>query len=159
MAYPTEPTKNTIFDRVVDVLGDIAEGDNYFYTPGAVQGKATHWKERMADYSVAAIFAGTEEAPRHFGGHRVEEIFTIVVEGAIRDASGETQKALARAIRDIRRAIFADMETGLAGSLGTLCQGCRLGPWVSSPGEGTMEGFGVFNQEFKFTASGDIEDL
>ncbi len=159
MSIPTDPKKVTIHARAVTVLEGIFQGDDYFYTPGNVQGKATLWKKRMADYELAVIFAGAEEAPTHHSGHRLEETFTLVIGGAIRDHDGETQKALARALRDIRKAVFADMDAGTTGSLGALAIRCQLGPWRSELGEGPLEGFGRFEQEFKFTVSGDIEDL
>lgn len=159
MSYPTEPKKVTIHDRFVEVLEGIAEGDEYFYTPGKVQGKATHWKEKLADYELEVVFAGAEDPPTHFAGLVIEEVFTVIVSGAIRDRDGECQKALARALRDIRKAVLADTVSGASGSLGTLVLRTRLGAWSAEPGTGVFEGFGRFEQEFKITAKGDIEEL
>lgn len=159
MGYPTEPKKVTIHDRLVAVLAEIVEGDDYFYTPDAVQGKATPWQEKLADYTLEVFFGGAEEPPMHFSGQVIEEVFTVVIEGAIRDRDGECQKALARALRDVRKAVLADMVAGTSGCLGAYALRTRLGAWDSAPGEGVFEGRGRFRQEFKITVSGDISSL
>ena len=159
MSYPTEPKKLSVIERVIAVLNDIVEGDDYFYTPGDVQGKKTHWMKQLADLSYAAIFAGAEDAPVHHAGYNVEETFSIVVIGDIKNNDGELQKMIPRCLRDVRSALFADMAVGTAGTLGILCRGLQLGPWTSGVGQGPSENQGHFEQQFMFTISGDIKDL
>jgi len=159
MTWPTEPKKLSIHSRVVEVLGRISDDGSFFYTPGQVQGKETHWKEKLSDYQLSAYFAGAEEAPIHYPGTVVRETFTIVVQGWIRSPDDELQNAISRALRDVRKALFDDMGEGSADCLGAFTLLLQLGPWQSSPGEGSMEGFGYFRQEFKFSISGDISSL
>ncbi len=156
MPYPTEPKKVRIHDRIVAVLDEIVAGDVYFYTPANVQGKPTM---RLADYSLEVLFAGAEEPPVRQAGLVVQETFTVIVDGHIRDRDGETQKALARALRDVRTAILEDGLSSAAGSLQSLVISIQLGAWSSWRGEGTFEGLGNFSQEFKITVNGDIKDL
>ena len=157
MSYPIDPKSIQVRDRVVEVLGDIVEGDDFFKTPGAVCDNWKHWKE-VDTFPTYEVWFGPGEPLLNRAGLMAEETFTFIVHGRIRndeDAPGEVRKC----IRDVRKALMDDRVSGVSDSLGELCLMLKIGRTETDNGQESASGFGWFNQEFLCTVSGAIEDL
>lgn len=167
MSYPENPKSILVRNRIVAVLRDIAAGDDFFYTPGIVYDNFKSWKEREA-FPAYMVFFGAGGEWQEYQGLQAAETFTVIVHGDFKDDDAPT--AVRRGIRDVRKAIMDDM-TQLSTvesdgdddeddwALGRLCDRLTLGPTETDNGAGAQVGVGWFNQEFKVTISGYIENL
>jgi len=157
MSYPTDPKSVRVRDRVIAVLKDIVEGDDFFFTPGAVYENRTTWKE-VESYPAYIVWFGSGGEWKEYQGLQAAETFTLVVHGEFKDAD-DAPASVRKGIRDVRKALMDDMATGGEDSLAELVDHLTLGATSTDNGTGTMIGVGYFDQEFLVTISGKIEDL
>ena len=151
MSYPTDPLSVQVRARVLEVLGDIVEGDDYFATPGVVYDNYKNWKEREAFPAYEVIFGSGGAWEEQIGDH-ASETFTLVVHGSIAD-NEDPPSAIRKLIRDVRKAILNDT------TLGTLASRITLGETRTDNGAGALTGGGWFDQDFAVTIHGQIEEL
>jgi hypothetical protein len=154
---PTDnPLRLQVIDRVVEVLRNIEQGDDYYASTGEVFKKFQHWEDCQGfpAYMVFADSGGTIEGDM---GGRYRQTFVLNVKGYVRD-SEDTVAALERALADVRHAIDADTLPGAgAGSLGSLgaLVFFREGPTTDN-GYLSIEGYGFFEQKIEVEISGEF---
>lgn len=153
----TDPKRLQIINRIVTVLGAIAAGANYHYTPRQV---AKGFVSEPRGFPVYEVVTGPGGDIRDHSDFQAEETFTVSVLGTVQDAQDVATK-LERALKDVRRAISRDLrpEAG-AGSLRTLAD------WAGFDGQADVnydfDGkgfFAAFSQRIKFTLSGELGEI
>lgn len=159
---PSDPLRLKVINRLVDVLKNIEEGTDYFYTPHKVA------KGFIAEPPGYPIYMVTSESIQGAGGGTLEmhsdgqwdETYYIAISGIVQDA-GDVVTPLERAIRDVRKAIDTDFRSGApAGSLLTLATSLVFDdpPTIEYGFEGTGF-FGYFSQRLKITVSGEFGEI
>ncbi len=155
----TDPLRLQIINRIVAVLQAITAGATYWYTPGAVNKRFTHWSEckSFPTYSVSTASGGKVELSGAAGDDsEYTEDFYVSIKGVVKD-SVDTVTRLERALADVRKAIDADSRSGAAGTLGALGVETRI---EESPetddGYLSLEGFGFFDQKVRVSIAGNI---
>lgn len=140
----TAPKRLQIIDRVIAVLKTIVNGADYFYTPYDVAKRFCHWTEPVG-YPYYMVFAGSGGKIENNTGV-YEEDWYITIKGYVKDDL-DTTTVMERCLRDIRKAINADMESGSAGSLAALNAVVLFEePAMTDDGYLSAEGFGFFDQ-------------
>jgi hypothetical protein len=159
MTAPAAPLRLQVIDRIVEVLKGIVSGDTFFYTPGSVNKRFTHWAEckSFPTYSVSAASGGTVVLSGAAGDDsEYTEDFFVSVKGVVKD-SVDTVTKVERCLADVRKAIDADSRSGVAGTLGVLAVETRI---EESPetddGYLSLEGFGFFDQKVRVSIAGAI---
>lgn len=157
MSAPAIPKRLQVIDRIVEVLKGIETGSVYFYTPGSVNKRFTHWAECKAfpTYSVSAA-SGGEVALSGAAGDDSEytEDFFVSVKGIIKDSEDTTTK-IELCLSDVRKAIDADSRSGAVGSLGVLAVETRIEASAETDdGYLAVEGYGFFDQRVRVSIAG-----
>lgn len=154
MSYPTDPKSVRVRERIIAVLRDIVEGDDYFYTPGVVYDNYKNWKEREA-FPAYQVYFGSGGEWKSYGGLSAEETFSVIVYGEFKERD-EAPRAVRCGLRDVRKAV---MDDAAATSLDGTALRVTLGLAETDEGKGALVGSGWFTQEFLITIAGAIEDL
>jgi len=158
---PTAPLSLRIIERIITVLKAIVAGDDYFYTPYAVEKKFVHWEEASvkADKPLYMVFRDSGGRTEFAGTDLYDEHWFINIKGYVKHNS-DTVTPLERAIRDIQKAINDDSKSGAAGSLGALgVQTTFEEPPTTDNGYLSSQGFGYFEQRVKVISTGDFGEL
>ena len=168
MPPSVNPLRQQVIDRIATKLGTITAGADYWYTPGQVTKKFVHWAEAQllsADHPVYSV-CNDSGGDLHLSGAQgvnseFDEVFYLNVKGIIA-AVEDTSTVLARALRDVRKAIDDDWVTQTTGALGTL-DGVQRVEIVDGAetdnGYLSVENKGFFEQRIKVTLCGKYQDL
>jgi len=141
-----------IIDRIVEVLRSIQEGDDYFYSPREVDKGFIAEPKGYPAYMVTSESGGTVEM---YSDSNFRETFYVAVRGIVAD-QGDVVTPLEHCIRDVRKAIDADMASG--GGAGSLVTLATLVTFDTPPEiEYGMEGngfLGFFTQRIQIQVDG-----
>lgn len=159
---PEDPKRKKVADRFVTILGSIAAGNDYFFTPMEV---AKHYifPEEAACVQNRPVYSVYPEGSS--GSFFVEtggvydEKYPLTVHGIVEnpvDIVGDLEKA----VRDVRKAVEADSRNTDPGALGDLCINVSIeNPPETDGGAFSGIGRGYFAQEFMIHVSGDVTEL
>lgn len=159
MAYPEDPRRFVVLDRVITVLKLIRAGDDYFYTPYEVTKRFIHWAEIKGSptYMVHLASGGVLT---HQMDHTSDETFYLSVKGIVQGFDDIPEKII-KSNRDIRNAINADSlnrDDGL-GSMSCVVQVLIDEPPETDNGYLALEGYGFFDQLVRCHITGEIGEL
>jgi hypothetical protein len=135
----------TVIDRIVAVLGAIAAGATYWYTPAAVVKRFQHWQEVTAGFPIYMVSLGSGGVRELYSHKTFYETFFVSIKGYVQD-NADTATKILRCWQDIRLALTTDMESAASGALASLCTQvrCREFP-ETDDGYLSLEGFGFFD--------------
>ncbi len=107
---PADPKRLQVINRIVDVLQSIREGDDYFYSPRQVGKGFIREPQGFPIYSVTSESGG--DIAMH-GDSQYAESFYVAIRGIVEEiGSGDMVTPIERAIRDVKKAVEADMASG-----------------------------------------------
>lgn len=154
MSFPTaDPIRLRVLDRLVEILKAMREGDNYWFTPGAVLGQFITYQEMKASptYMISQDSGGSIEQVQDL----YIEDFYVNVKCWVMDKD-DPREVLEKCLRDVRTAINADtLPTAGTGSLADLDALVFFDePPTTDNGYLSLEGYAFFEQRIKIQVSG-----
>jgi hypothetical protein len=154
---PDDPKRLQVIDRIVEVLKNIVQGDDYFYTPYLVTKQFVHWAG-LQGFPTYLVYTGESAEPEiHGTPDMYDETFFVEIEGAIQDQV-DTVTIMERALRDVRKAINEDSKSGAAGSLGVIAIETMISD-LSDVVFQTESPYAFFKQRVRVRISGDFGEL
>ncbi len=161
MSVPDDPVLLQCLERVVRVLTDIVQGDEYHITVG--DGKAVLGLRNFFEapgYPFDMVYVGSDHrSPEHIPNGPVHRYPTIVVTGVVDSEGGESVTRLLKHLADVQKALEEDLASGETGSLSTLVGWGHLGMVVTDEGELQVDGVAAFRQNVEICLTGDWGEI
>jgi hypothetical protein len=156
MRYPADPKTLLLLNRIVEVLGDIVGGEDFFYVPAAIRGVIPY--DTIPSFPYDMVYLGPEhQAPEEEMDGTVKKFPTIHVEAYV-NAGGKEDDTITRLIKhlaDVQKAINDDTKPGAGqDSLGVICDFCRVGIANTDDAMLAGEGLAAFKLKIEACVSG-----
>jgi len=141
---PEQSIRLKVRERIVVVLGAIVTGTDYWKAPYEVARRFIGWMEAKG-FPTYMVMIGTGGNTDLAGApDEYEEEFNVTIKGIVQDNEDPTA-AIEHCVQDIRKAINRDSKSGVAGSLGALCDQVIQEEGIETDnGYLSVEGFGYF---------------
>jgi len=152
-----DPIRLQVIDRIVTVLRDIQEGDNYFHSPRQVEKGFVAEPQGYPIYMVRSESGGDIEM---HGDAQFAETFYVSINGRMQEI-GDVVSPMERCLRDVRKAIDADFRAGgAADSLIGLATTVQFDtpPDITYDVDATGP-FAEFSQRVRITIFGEFGEL
>jgi hypothetical protein len=154
---PDDPKRLQVIDRVVDVLKDITEGTDYFFTARQVA------KGFVAEPIAYPVYMVRSESGGDIEMHsdaQFSETFYLSISGRVQEI-GDVVTPMERALRDVRKAIEADFQP--AAGTGSLIEIATAIVFTEPPeimyDVDATGPFAEFSQRVRITIDGEFGEL